>query len=597
MSNYDTNTELWLGVLQTALETGQPPANWPQTEKTQTWQKIIEDLLAIRRFSKQLANGDLSSELRVSGHLAGNLKALQANLRHLTWQARQVAAGDYSQRVEFMGEFSEAFNAMIANLQRAVAELQTSEERYRFIVETSPDDITITDPQGIITFVSPAALNMFGYDTVDELVGKSIFTFLPPEELALAGKNFGMLTNNIRSGITEYHALRKDGRSIAIEVRGQPILAPDGSTEAIMLIIRDITERQRAQIAENEQHLLDQAMRDTAAGLNQALTLEEVFNCVLKNVSRIVSTDTINILMVENGVARIVCHADYRQTASVSDSSLSSLLLPVDTTHNLQRAALSRQPYRIDEIHGAPWVRTASTAWAHSNLVAPILIKDNIAGFLSLLSAAPAFFNDSHAERLMAFANQAAIAIEKVQLIEQLNQLATTDPLTGISNRRNLFAQGERELERARRYQAPLAAVMLDIDHFKQINDAWGHAVGDQVLREVALVCTHSLRQTDIIGRYGGEEFAILLPQLTLTGACRAAERLRQAIANHTFTAGDGALHVTVSLGVAGLSAAELTIHNLLDKADQALYHAKHHGRNRVSLHRPTARDASPEQK
>lgn len=159
---------------------------------------------------------------------------------------------------------------------------------------------------------------------------------------------------------------------------------------------------------------------------------------------------------------------------------------------------------------------------------------------------------------------------------------AHTDVLTGLANRRRFFEVAEAEISRSRRYETPLSLLMLDIDHFKEVNDAHGHRAGDRVLQQLARTCLEVLRTVDVVGRVGGEEFAILLPETTLEGAVEVAERLREAVGRAEVAREEGVpLRITVSIGVAPLSAGT-NLDTLMSQADAALYEAKHGGRNRV---------------
>jgi diguanylate cyclase (GGDEF)-like protein/PAS domain S-box-containing protein len=175
---------------------------------------------------------------------------------------------------------------------------------------------------------------------------------------------------------------------------------------------------------------------------------------------------------------------------------------------------------------------------------------------------------------------------EQKRLEDQLHQLAITDPLTGISNRRHFFNLAEKELARARRYKRPISAVMIDLDTFKQINDQYGHLVGDQVLQAVAKRVRDCVREVDIPVRYGGEEFVILMPDTDLANAAKMAERLCVEINSQPIKTNDKPVSVTISLGVASCEVGqEITIDTLLDWVDQAMYAAKREGRNRVALY------------
>ena len=163
--------------------------------------------------------------------------------------------------------------------------------------------------------------------------------------------------------------------------------------------------------------------------------------------------------------------------------------------------------------------------------------------------------------------------------------LAHTDPLTQVVNRRALFGRLGAELERARRYNSVMSVLMLDIDHFKDINDTHGHLIGDDVLREVAGLLQTTVRSVDVVARYGGEEFVVVLPETPLAGAVTFAERIRVLIESHPFCPAQGPLSITVSVGVAAFPAEGVeTIENLFARADDALYRAKAEGRNAVAV-------------
>ena len=174
------------------------------------------------------------------------------------------------------------------------------------------------------------------------------------------------------------------------------------------------------------------------------------------------------------------------------------------------------------------------------------------------------------------------ITAQKAVELELVRQ-AHTDHLTGFNNRGHFMHQAELELRRVVRYGGTLSIFMMDVDHFKKINDTHGHKVGDLVLQKLAEICRDTLRMVDIIGRVGGEEFAILLPETTEQEAIRVAERLRQAIANAKIPLGHGLpLSITVSIGITSLMSKDDNIDVLLSFADKALYAAKNAGRNRI---------------
>ena len=180
------------------------------------------------------------------------------------------------------------------------------------------------------------------------------------------------------------------------------------------------------------------------------------------------------------------------------------------------------------------------------------------------------------------------LEFQKSQLEEtnkELEALATTDGLTGLKNRRTFSAKLAEEHARAVRYHQPLSLLLLDVDHFKQYNDAYGHPAGDAVLRRVAEALGRTARDTDMAARYGGEEFAVILPFTDEAGALVMAERVRAAIADSDW----GKRPITVSVGIGTLSLDTPTPDSLTGCADRALYQSKEAGRNRVSHGNPSA--------
>jgi diguanylate cyclase (GGDEF)-like protein/PAS domain S-box-containing protein len=176
---------------------------------------------------------------------------------------------------------------------------------------------------------------------------------------------------------------------------------------------------------------------------------------------------------------------------------------------------------------------------------------------------------------------------QRKEMEAELFRQASTDALTGISNRRYFQTQAEQEMRRARRFSRDMSLMMIDIDHFKPINDSYGHAAGDAVLQGLVKRAQESLRQSDTLGRIGGEEFAVFLPETNLAAGLEVAERLRIHIEERPIVADARAVPCSVSIGIAQLSAHDGTIDDLMRRADRALYRAKNGGRNRVEVALP----------
>lgn len=166
---------------------------------------------------------------------------------------------------------------------------------------------------------------------------------------------------------------------------------------------------------------------------------------------------------------------------------------------------------------------------------------------------------------------------------EEIYRMMITDGLTGIANRRKLDEALENEFLRAKRYGRPLSIAILDADHFKKVNDNHGHIVGDFVLKKLATLFQQNIRREELLGRYGGEEFVVVMPEVDSSGAFQLAEKLRKTVETTVFKSGETELPVTISVGVATLGE-EKSVKDFLDTADQALYRSKEEGRNRVTI-------------
>jgi diguanylate cyclase (GGDEF)-like protein/PAS domain S-box-containing protein len=457
--------------------------------------------------------------------------------------------------------------------------LKESEIAYRQLYHNTPAMLQTIDPGGNITQVSDYWLAMFGY-TREEVIGHSALDFVSENWRSYILED--CLPKFMHNGAIrdiECQFVSKDGRLVDVYFSAVSVKNENGDLLHVLVALIDITARKRAEASERDQRTLAEALRDTAAALSSTLSFEEVLERVLTNVGNVVPHDAVNIMLVEDETARIVrCHG-YRELGR-EEQALSSKF-KIRESPQLYQMAQTHKPVTFPDTRRLPnW----DSAWVRSYAGAPIISKERLVGFINLIGLTPGFFSQEHAIRLQAFADQAAIAIENARLYAEVQRLATLDDVTGIYNRRRLFELGHRELERSRRYQTPLAAILIDIDLFKKINDTFGHNTGDRVLAGIASVISWNIREVDLFGRYGGEEFVVLLPQTDRQSGLEVAERLRALVASQNYETDRGPISVTISLGLALLTDGIPSLATLIDRADQAMYAAKQAGRNRVEI-------------
>jgi diguanylate cyclase (GGDEF)-like protein len=221
---------------------------------------------------------------------------------------------------------------------------------------------------------------------------------------------------------------------------------------------------------------------------------------------------------------------------------------------------------------------------ARSTMIAPLVLDQEVLGALGVSSSIPSIFSAAELQLLTSFAATATAAIHNAILYSETQNLAATDPLTGQLNRRTFFELAQRELDRFQRFGRPLSWIMFDVDWFKEINDKYGHSAGDQVLISIAERCVQVIRHVDVFGRYGGDEFVILLPETEHQMAREVAERIQISVSHTPIVTEAGPISVSISMGITQATFDTDDLGLLLNQADQALYKSKRAGRNTITV-------------
>ncbi len=481
--------------------------------------------------------------------------------------------------VGLLRNLSQTLNNELVLRRQAEERLLLSQQDLDTLFHTVEDIIVVFDRQGMILKVNRAVERKLGVDAA-ELEGKHLSALIPERAQAI-----NTVVRKIWEEGLAHHDFSfptRDGAQIPVETylsrgswQGKP---------AVFAISRDMSRHQASREAEREQRSLAEALASTAMALNSSLEFNQIIELILDNVGQVVPHDAANI-MLQNGVTtRVIARRGYQQFEV--DEEVAQTDYRLEDLPSLYRMSQEKQPVIVPDTHNSTeWRKNRRTQHVRSYIGAPIISRGRVMGFINLESTTPNFYHAVHAERLQSLASQAGLAIEKSELYDEIQKLAITDELTGILNRRGLFELGQREVDRAVRFKHHLSVIILDLDHFKAVNDHFGHSTGDAVLRELANRCRENIRDVDILGRYGGEEFVILLLECDLRCAAIVAERLRNAVAAAPFTIGSTRLEVTISLGAAQLDPrGNQQVEALIDQADKALYISKETGRNRLTI-------------
>ncbi|MCB2202555.1 GAF domain-containing protein [bacterium] len=322
------------------------------------------------------------------------------------------------------------------------------------------------------------------------------------------------------------------------------------------------------------------ALRATTADITKELGVEKLIRSILHRATELMNATGGELgLVAEDGesIRILVSHKMHSDTAGRVIDFNDGLMGAVAKTRQIQTVedykswSGQMESYKDSKIHAA--------------IAAPLVIGNRFLGVIGVMNSdRKRKFTESEKNLMKLFAQQAAIAVENAKLFEEKQQQARMDITTGLYNRRGLYELGDREVDRAIRYERPLAVVFADLDYFKRVNDRYGHYVGDLVLTELAERLRENLRSIDVLGRYGGEEFVYVLPETDTESAMEVCERIRQIVEGSPFTPNDLSINITISQGVAILDEIKQDLDMLIKSADIAAYQSKDTGRNKTTL-------------
>tara|TARA_B100000809_G_scaffold31051_1_gene26995 strand:+ start:2811 stop:3833 length:1023 start_codon:yes stop_codon:yes gene_type:complete len=311
------------------------------------------------------------------------------------------------------------------------------------------------------------------------------------------------------------------------------------------------------------------------------LSLEQISSVLVDRLPSVFSIDYFTLFLYDQDKRKLnlMCHNHPEIESSFSISLSSSPIM--------EAAVLRGQYIREQDFSTSSYYRGADNPLFKKGYFVsiPLMIEKEVVGVLNINDVDQDSFNVGDLGFILNLSELIAMSISNAVLYEQTKKLAVTDGLTGISNRPNMEQSLLSEFERSKRYNSPLSVVLLDVDHFKDVNDSYGHQKGDEILVTFASVLKKFCRANDTAARYGGEEFLMILPQSNAQGAFKIAERVREEIMKMSFVGNDSKFSVTTSCGVAELNRDYMkNTDQLINVADNAMYEAKNSGRNKTII-------------
>ncbi len=325
------------------------------------------------------------------------------------------------------------------------------------------------------------------------------------------------------------------------------------------------------------------AIYDMSANITSTLDLEMVMDIVLNSVQRIVPWDTACLYVFQKGCFVPAIFEGYPDDAVCK--------LELQLCQKVCGVDFIKEGIILNNCHKDPSLANMSICPpdAKSLIAAPLIANKELIGQLVLTSKKNYIYTKKHLKLLNILASQGAIAMKNAQLFDETAQMAICDGLTGLYNYMYLYSELERQMKNVNARGGCFSFIIIDVDHFKTYNDMYGHVVGDTILKNLADLLRRNVREKDVICRYGGEEFAIVLPGTTSIDALRIAERIRTVIENTPLArVKNNDIHITISAGIASYPTDAASAQDLVNKADKAMiFGAKQKGRNKVVLFRP----------
>lgn len=508
----------------------------------------IADSLAIgvhnsKLFSETVKNLASEAKLNQVARVIGSTLDLETTLKDIVRLAAELVGAEAG-ALGLISESGDSLNARyLFNLPDSIGRVQERGEGLAWRVIETGSAISVSDysehPRAIASWIDAS---VHGYMGVPVEAG----------EVCLGVLSLYTFSKNKRFTHRELSLAKSVGRQAGIAIQNAQYyrMAQDQAKEA-------------------------ETLRQAGAVVTASLNLDETISRIFHELGKVIQHDSGTVQIFQDGEIEIIGLHGWHDHDQLKGKRFK---LPEEVANTTvireQKAVIFSQ---TEENMVIPY-----SDRIHSWLGVPLIFQDMIRGVLTLESSEYEHFKASHARLARTFVDQVVIAIENARLFEEVQRLAIIDSLTGFYSRRYFFDLAHREFDRSKRYDRPMAMMFLDLDRFRVINYTHGYSAGDQVLKQISDICRNELRSVDLIGRYGGEEFVVLLPECDSDTAIETAERLRKRMHQMPVPTEAGSVFLTFSIGVANVDEKCRSLDDLIERADRALNYAKNLGRDQV---------------
>ena len=469
----------------------------------------------------------------------------------------------------------------------AIDRKKTEEEvrKFKTLSDSANYGISIIDEEGNYIYCNTHYAHMHGVEPSD-IIGRRFPLFQKVSDPEEWDAWMAALLNYDESNVREVMHIHRDGHQFPVLMHTAPIRGHNQTPVFTALTAVDITDQKQQNEALRRYANRLEALHQIDQAILESRSPEQLAVAAISNLKNLIHIDHACVIWERNENSTPELLALYNHP-SITNPKLHTNIESICQEMSLSNEGLDLVVKTLTTSDMlSPLEELLKRAGVKHLISVPLQVNNDLAGVLFLGTKSYQYSNQEILEIVQEVGRMLAIALQQSKLNHKIQQLAITDDLTGIYNRRQLLKLGQQEFKRARRYNKPLSLIMFDPDSFKTINDSYGHLIGDQVLIEITRRCTAQIRESDIIGRYGGDEFIVILPETNIEDAQLAARRLLNAVHDELVQTEKGSIKLSISLGVTELTddKSDQELKDLVNRADVALYAAKRAGRNRITV-------------